>query len=149
MAYQNQAMAVGNRQNVYKRRLTKEEKKRLKCKHCHETGHEMEECFKLHGVPEWYKKYKENMNRYQENFADNMEDTSSAYSGFEQRSSGADISKVVQAEIAKYLASLGNQNVPTSTTQGGVSMVQTKAGEQEFFDRQALCLQCVPKYGER
>lgn len=73
--YRNQVMAVGGRPNMYKRRLTKEEKKRLKCRHCHEIGHEMDECFKLHGVPNWYKRYKENREKYQANFVDNMEDS--------------------------------------------------------------------------
>lgn len=50
--YSSPVMAVGARPNQFKRRLTKEERKRLKCRHCHETGHEMDGCFKLHGVPE-------------------------------------------------------------------------------------------------
>lgn len=108
---QNQVFAVGGgKGNVYKRRLTKEEKKRLKCRHCHETGHEMDECFKLHGVPDWYKKYKENRDRYQANFADHMEDTASSYSGYEPRTASMDISRIVQSEITKYLSGLGNQN---------------------------------------
>lgn len=43
----------------YKPRLSKEERKRLKCTFCEGTGHERNECFKLNGVPEWYKKLKE------------------------------------------------------------------------------------------
>lgn len=36
-------------QNNDKRRLPKEERKKLKCLHCHENVHEPYECFKLHG----------------------------------------------------------------------------------------------------
>lgn len=61
-SYQNQnpLFVVGSRPSGFKRRLTKEEKKRLKCKHCHESGHEIDECFKLHDVPDWYRRYKKN-----------------------------------------------------------------------------------------
>lgn len=33
------------------KRLSKDEKKKLRCNHCKENGHEMHECFKLHGYP--------------------------------------------------------------------------------------------------
>lgn len=50
---QNPVFIVGGKGNQFKRRLTKEERKKLRCRHCHETGHEIDECFKLHGVSEW------------------------------------------------------------------------------------------------
>ncbi|KAL0323331.1 UNVERIFIED_CONTAM: Transcription factor TGA5 [Sesamum angustifolium] len=31
------------------------DKRNLKCVHCDRTGHDKSTCFKLHGVPEWYK----------------------------------------------------------------------------------------------
>lgn len=51
-------------------RISKEEKKKLKCSHCHEMGHEAEDCFKLHGVPEWYKKYRESRGQSRAHFVD-------------------------------------------------------------------------------
>lgn len=119
--YSNPIMAVGERPNQFKRRLTKEERKRLKCRHCHETGQAIDECFKLHGVPDWYKRLKENRERYEANFADNQEDATSSYSGYEQRNTGVDISRIIQSEISKYMANLGNQTVlQGSGVQNGV-----------------------------
>lgn len=40
--------------NNYQKRETKEEKSKKKCEHCKFTGHDKDECFKLHGYPEWY-----------------------------------------------------------------------------------------------
>ncbi|KAL0411951.1 UNVERIFIED_CONTAM: hypothetical protein Slati_3784800, partial [Sesamum latifolium] len=31
------------------------DKRSLVCDHCHKTGHTKESCFKLHGMPDWYK----------------------------------------------------------------------------------------------
>lgn len=132
--YSNSILAVGAKPNQFKRRLTKEERKRLKCRHCHETGHEMDECFKLHGVPDWYKRLKENRERYQVNYVDNQEDTGSICSGYEQKGNGIDIARLIQSEISKYMSNLGGQTTAqgTSVQNGGVvtgkvdvNMVQT------------------------
>lgn len=34
------------------------EKKHLKCSHCKKKGHSREDCFKLHGYPEWWEDFK-------------------------------------------------------------------------------------------
>lgn len=81
--YQDQALAVKGKGNIFKKRLTKEEKLRLKCKYCGESGHEIEECFKLHSVPDWYKRFKENREKYQANYAENNEDTIASLGGFD------------------------------------------------------------------
>lgn len=47
---------------VYKR--TKEEKARLVCDHCKGPGHEVVNCFKLHGIPDWYKNMREQQNMW-------------------------------------------------------------------------------------
>lgn len=39
-------------------RRTKEEKAKLICENCGGKGHEMVTCFKLHGIPDWYKDLK-------------------------------------------------------------------------------------------
>ncbi|KAK4393926.1 hypothetical protein Sango_1863400 [Sesamum angolense] len=43
----------GPRNNV--RRKGPVDKRHLTCEICHKAGHNKETCFKLHGVPEWYK----------------------------------------------------------------------------------------------
>lgn len=59
----------GSRQQGYKPRLSKEEKARLRCEHCKGMGHEISECFKLHGYPDWFKKLKEQKRNEQANMA--------------------------------------------------------------------------------
>lgn len=44
---------VGN--TKFKRRMTKEERQKLRCSHCNGVGHEVNECFKFNGYLEWYK----------------------------------------------------------------------------------------------
>lgn len=41
----------GFKSGPFKKRLTKEENKKLKRTHCMESGHEINDCFKLHGKP--------------------------------------------------------------------------------------------------
>ncbi|KAH6780584.1 hypothetical protein C2S52_011821 [Perilla frutescens var. hirtella] len=42
----------------FKKRLTKEEKSKLKCEHCGGSGHLKQDCFELIGIPDWYHKFK-------------------------------------------------------------------------------------------
>lgn len=68
-------------QKGYKRKLTKEEMRRLRCTHCQENGHEVRECFKLHGYPDWYKKLKENMDGERVNYLEDDGDIRSKGGG--------------------------------------------------------------------
>lgn len=52
----------GSTGTPYKKRISKEEKRKLKCTHCQGMGHDVDDCFKLHGVPDWYIKIKESRN---------------------------------------------------------------------------------------
>lgn len=45
-------------------RRAKEEKARLICDHCGGPGHDTTTCFKLHGVPDWYKELKDKQRNY-------------------------------------------------------------------------------------
>lgn len=61
----NMAMQIGKtlkfrntRNTDFKRILSREERLRLKCTHCGNVGHEVSECFKLNGYPDWYKEMK-------------------------------------------------------------------------------------------
>lgn len=56
---QDAFQATTHPNSQFKHRLSKEEKKRLHCSYCQQTRHEASECFKLHGIPDWYKKYKD------------------------------------------------------------------------------------------
>ncbi|KAL0320346.1 UNVERIFIED_CONTAM: Retrovirus-related Pol polyprotein from transposon RE1 [Sesamum radiatum] len=44
----------GGQRNNFRRRGPMD-KKNMVCEHCHRTGHNKDTCFKLHGVPDWYK----------------------------------------------------------------------------------------------
>lgn len=59
--YQSANMNSSRGRRIYGR--TKEEKTKLIYEHCKGTGHEMSECFKLHGYSNWYKKLKEQRSR--------------------------------------------------------------------------------------
>lgn len=60
----------GSPSGFFKKRMSKEEKKRFKCSHCQGMRHEVDECFKLHGIPEWYTKYKKNRSQPRAHFAE-------------------------------------------------------------------------------
>ncbi|KAL0430968.1 UNVERIFIED_CONTAM: Retrovirus-related Pol polyprotein from transposon RE1 [Sesamum radiatum] len=45
--------SVGFKNNLRRKDLI--DKRNLKCEHCHKTGHSKDTCFRLHGVPDWYK----------------------------------------------------------------------------------------------
>lgn len=75
----------------------------MKCTHCIESGHEIDDCFKFHGVLDWYKKYKENRMLARANLVENDDDNGSTHNGMEHREGTPDMSKLIQLEIAKYV----------------------------------------------
>lgn len=104
--YTAQGRSVGK--ESFKRKLTKEEKLRLKCDHCGRTGHLKKDCFEIIGVPDWYKKIKDEKGSKRVNFAAGQAD-SSVKAGNEQKTSMPDFEKVIQAEIAKHFATYMDQ----------------------------------------
>lgn len=54
--FQHKGYGQGTDKSKFQNRLTKDERRRLKCAYCQENGHEIHECFKLHSYLEWYKK---------------------------------------------------------------------------------------------
>lgn len=54
----------------FKKKNSEEEKRKLKCTHRQEMGCEADEYFKLHGVSDWYKKYKESQGQNIANYVD-------------------------------------------------------------------------------
>lgn len=114
--------------------MTKEEKKKLKCKHCHESGHEVEECFKLHGIPDWYKRYKENRERYQAHFVDNAEDSGSSIGGYEQKNTEFDMSKIIQAEISKYMSTYVHPSTAVNQGKGDINCMHQQQEDPGNFD---------------
>lgn len=65
-----QKQGSGPSTGPFKKRMSKEEKRKLKCTHCQGMGYEVDECFKLHGVPEWYTKCKESRTQPRANFTE-------------------------------------------------------------------------------
>lgn len=133
-----------DRNGQFERRLSKEEKKKLRCNHCKESGHEMHECFKLHGYPEWYKRYKDNRGKLKINYVDNtqeddvhskdgekMEHKQQAYPMMQ-----ADMASLIQAEVAKCIGNLGNSGTFGSTSRSDVNLVHEGkgSGSRGFYD---------------
>lgn len=85
----------------FNKRLYKEEKWRLKFTHCLEPRHGAYECFKLHGIPKWYKKYRENKMTWRVNLVEGEDDGLGSQGAIDQ--SSTDMSKLIQAEVVKYV----------------------------------------------
>ncbi|KAK6146761.1 hypothetical protein DH2020_020630 [Rehmannia glutinosa] len=84
-------------------RRTKEEKAKLTCDYCSMSGHEMSECFKLHGYPDWFKKLKEERTRAMANMVDG-ELPNSGNSGEKMDTHKVDIAALIKQEVSKILA---------------------------------------------
>ncbi|KAK6149665.1 hypothetical protein DH2020_017190 [Rehmannia glutinosa] len=93
-------------------RRTKEEKEKLICEQCGYNGHEMKECFKLHGYPDWYKELKDQRAGQSINMVEGCEANTVKQQGVEEPKKGdlPDYSIIIQKEIAKYMSGLGNTN---------------------------------------
>ncbi|KAL0451792.1 UNVERIFIED_CONTAM: hypothetical protein Slati_1157300 [Sesamum latifolium] len=52
---------MGNK--TFQKRKFVTDKKQMVCEHCSKPGHSKENCFKLHGIPEWYKDLNEQKKR--------------------------------------------------------------------------------------
>ena len=55
----NNKKSGNENQNVTQKKKAGSEKGDKFCTHCNVVGHMKENCFKIHGYPEWYKKMKE------------------------------------------------------------------------------------------
>ncbi|KAK6163627.1 hypothetical protein DH2020_000491 [Rehmannia glutinosa] len=88
-------------------RMSKEERPKLICEHCSFNGHEVKECFKLHGYPDWYKELKDQKNNRSINMVEGGGLPSSNYKGEEdQRKVELPyFASLIQKEIAKYMSS--------------------------------------------
>lgn len=124
------------------RRLSKEEKKRLTCNHCKESGHEAHEYFKLHGYPERYKRYRDTKGKTKVNYMmDVPDDDTSSKSGeryesrtqYEQQFQQLDIASLIQAEVAKCMNNLGNSSGTTPAPRTDINFVQEGEGQGIFF----------------
>ncbi|KAH6807462.1 hypothetical protein C2S51_028570 [Perilla frutescens var. frutescens] len=101
--YSNQRLGAG-RFEGFKKRLSKEEKLKLKCGHCGGIGHENSECFELIGYPDWYKKFKQDRGKTRAHCVDHkdmasLKDENSSQSG----DPSADMNKIIQEEVSRYL----------------------------------------------
>ncbi|KAH6828240.1 hypothetical protein C2S53_009943 [Perilla frutescens var. hirtella] len=93
----------GYQKDGFRRKLTKEEKMRMKCDHCGRSGHLKRDCFEIIGTPDWYKKMKEDRGSKKVNFA--AEKGNQTQEEFGKRQPPTDIDKAIEAAIAKKFAS--------------------------------------------
>ncbi|KAK6118917.1 hypothetical protein DH2020_047339 [Rehmannia glutinosa] len=90
-------------------RKSKEERAKLVCEHCGYNSHEMKECFKLNGYPDWYKEFKEQRrNNHSVNMLEGsaVESTQSKLQGEAEpkKSEVPNFAAMIQKEIARYLS---------------------------------------------
>lgn len=125
--------AKGSKAGGFKPRLTKDEKKRLKCMNCNEPGHEVRDCFKLHGYPEWYKKMKEQRGREQIHYAVQVEEENhTTFVG--------SVEKIVHEEIGKYFEKF-QPNVHGDLAEENVNLVRYNTDPFAAFDgHYAFCV---------
>ncbi|KAF7819698.1 uncharacterized protein G2W53_025153 [Senna tora] len=72
------------------------------CTSCNKPGHMEDTCFKKHGIPEWYKEYKNQRAVKSQSFSGNVSTTDSA----SQSTKGFDMtafSEMIQQEVTKFM----------------------------------------------
>lgn len=87
----------------FKKMISKEEKRKQKCAHCQEMGHEMDECIKLHGVPDLYKKLKESRGQYRANCVNSTPEGEVSNGNGTQKEGNQNMSKMIQSELIKCM----------------------------------------------
>lgn len=89
----------------------------------------IDECFKLHGVPEWYTELKKNKPQPIAHFADSGGSSIKGYNGpQEQNDQTEDMSKIIQTELAKCMENLMQQHASSSKINGDANLVHEKGG---------------------
>ncbi|KAL0402463.1 UNVERIFIED_CONTAM: hypothetical protein Slati_4276200 [Sesamum latifolium] len=63
MSTRNMEYKFNTGQKTFQKRRNILDKKHMICEHCTKPGHNKETCFKLHGVPEWYRDLNEQKKR--------------------------------------------------------------------------------------
>ncbi|KAH6788979.1 hypothetical protein C2S51_003985 [Perilla frutescens var. frutescens] len=136
---------LSNQRNAYKgdgfkKRLSKEEKARLKCEHCGGKGHLKADCFELVGIPDWYKKFKTEKGKGKSQAMMNTMDESrndcgGSHKGFKQDHSTepqTDVGRVIQAELAKHLSLYFGKNHRADTQMGEGHVNAANLGEVDL-----------------
>lgn len=123
----------GGNQGNFQRRLTKDERKKLRCTHCQESGHEAHECFKLHGYPDWYKRLKENRGNERINYLEEDGDSRSENGRSYRPEIPFDMAKFIQSEVAKCIGQM-NQRDQGNVSGSDVNMVQNASEKLTPFD---------------
>lgn len=98
-------LGAGYDQISFKKRLIKEDRRRLKCSHCQENGHEAYKYFKLHGYPDSYKRFRENRDDEKINYME-KEDLRSEGGRNYGSEVHQDMPKIIQSEVARCLSQL-------------------------------------------
>ncbi|KAL0439797.1 UNVERIFIED_CONTAM: Retrovirus-related Pol polyprotein from transposon RE1 [Sesamum latifolium] len=91
------------------------DKRTLVCAHCHKTGHSKDACFKLHGVPDWYKNLPEQKKRTVggKNFAANVGEISGDNASTSQ-STNVTSQDNITSMMAEILKLVKEQHIPTN-----------------------------------
>ncbi|KAH6777255.1 Ubiquitin-like superfamily protein [Perilla frutescens var. frutescens] len=138
---------LSNQRNNYKgedfkKRLSKEEKARLKCEHCVGKGHLKADCFELVGIPDWYKKFKTEKGKGKSQAMMNTVDETRSDCGGSQKGFKKEISaepqtevgRVIQAELAKHLSLYFGKNHKTDNHMGEGHVNAANLGEMDLGD---------------
>ncbi|KAK6143283.1 hypothetical protein DH2020_023631 [Rehmannia glutinosa] len=106
---------------------SKEEKTKLLCKHYNIHGHDISECFKLHGYPDRYKDFKEQRNR--QSIANLVNSSNKPpdkpHVTEEKEHQFTDMSNIIQQEIVKYMSARMN---------GGSTTLESNFSFASFVD---------------
>lgn len=105
----NRTQAQKNFGSGFRRpRLSKEERRNLRCSHCGVNGHEARECFKLHGIPDWFKELKEQKIREQAFFIGGNQNFNSGTSG----NSCSNMEQIIKEEVQKCISKISYGKTP-------------------------------------
>lgn len=97
-------------------------------------GHEANECFKLYVIPNWYKKYKESQTQNRANYVESSTDVESTPERTMQRENNPDMSKLIQAKIAKCVGQFLHQQPNPTSNKTDANMVQESAKRSSPFE---------------
>lgn len=115
--------------------MSKEEKRKLKCTHCQGMRHEVDDCFKLHGVPERFTKLKESKpTQPRAHYADVGSPTDCFNNPTEQKEHPSDMSKLIQSKFAKCMRSLLQQHSSASSSKNDANLVHDQPQRSHPFD---------------
>ncbi|KAH6793177.1 hypothetical protein C2S52_003654 [Perilla frutescens var. hirtella] len=127
------ALYTNNQKVGYKKRLTKEEKAKLRCDRCRGNGHIKADCFELIGVPEWYQKFKAEKGKGRAHFVMEKNDIPKVENDNNQLrmkkvDTDIDMSKMIQSEIAMHMAIYFQKGIKTDGEPSVSNLAEVELG---------------------